>query len=119
MKIYWCLFVVMLRRRESRPLAERAQRLAVHQTLPHPGRFRLAAFAGHLAKPLRGLLPDEIKRAFEFPAPPLAKKTTPCQSSFQQSAPAGPGLPSWADVSSRYYHLNWDGQLYVSWRSTA
>ena len=58
-----------------RPLAERAQRLAVNQTLPHPGRFRVATFAGHLAKPFRGLLPDELNVLLDFLPPHLPKYT--------------------------------------------
>ncbi len=58
-----------------RPLAERAQRLAVNQTLPHPGRFRVATFAGHLAKPFRGLLPDELNVLLNFLPPHLPKST--------------------------------------------
>lgn len=57
--------------KRTRPLAERAQRLAVHQTLPYPGRFRLATLAGHLAKPIRGLLPDEINILLKFLPPGL------------------------------------------------
>ncbi len=41
----------------SRGLVESAARVLTHETLPHPGRFRLAAAAGRFAKPLRGLLP--------------------------------------------------------------
>ena len=60
-------------KKRSRPLAERAQRLAVHQTLPHPGRFRLATLAGHLAKPISGLLPDELNILLKFLPPNLPK----------------------------------------------
>jgi glycolate oxidase iron-sulfur subunit len=60
--------------KRTRPLAERAQRFAVHQTLPHPDRFRLAAFAGHLAEPFGRLLPDELNNLLEFLPPHLPKK---------------------------------------------
>jgi glycolate oxidase iron-sulfur subunit len=62
-------------KKRARPLAERAQRLAVHQTLPHPGRFRLATLAGHLAQPFSGLLPDELSVLLEFLPPGLPKYT--------------------------------------------
>jgi glycolate oxidase iron-sulfur subunit len=58
-------------KKRDRPLAERAQRFAVHQTLPHPGRFRLAALAGHLAKPISGLLPEELNILLKFLPPNL------------------------------------------------
>lgn len=44
----------------SRPLIERTRRLLVHETLPYPGRFRLAAILGKLAKPLRGFIPAAL-----------------------------------------------------------
>jgi glycolate oxidase iron-sulfur subunit len=39
---------------------ERLARLLVHQTLPYPERFRLAATTGSFVKPLRGLLPKAL-----------------------------------------------------------
>ena len=47
--------------RRERPLEETAVRRVVHETLPYPGRFRLAAAAGTLARPLRGLLPTRMR----------------------------------------------------------
>lgn len=44
----------------TRTPMERLTRLLVRETLPYPGRFRLAAATGRLAKPLRGLLPDAL-----------------------------------------------------------
>jgi len=41
----------------SRKLLDAATRLLVRETLPYPGRFRMAARAGRMAKPLRGALP--------------------------------------------------------------
>jgi glycolate oxidase iron-sulfur subunit len=57
--------------KRTRSLAERAQRLAVHQTLPHPGRFRLATLAGKPAKLFSKFLPDELKVLLEFLPPHL------------------------------------------------
>ena len=66
-------FRSMAEKKRVRPLAERAQRLAINQTLPHPGAFRLAAFAGRLAKPINRLLPDEISVLLKFLPPSLPK----------------------------------------------
>jgi glycolate oxidase iron-sulfur subunit len=41
----------------SRGLVESAARTLALETLPHPGRFRMAAAAGRLARPLQGLMP--------------------------------------------------------------
>ncbi len=43
--------------RRSRTSLERLTRLLVKETLPYPGRFRLAASLGHLARPFQRLLP--------------------------------------------------------------
>ena len=47
-------------RRSRRPM-RRVQRLLVRETLPYPGRFRAAATLGRLAKPVKGLLPEELR----------------------------------------------------------
>ena len=60
-------------KRRTRPLAERAQRFAVHQTLPFPERFRLAALAGNLVKPISRILPDELSDLLKFLPPGLPK----------------------------------------------
>ena len=44
-------------RQRARPLSERLTRALVRQTLPYPARFRLAARAGKLARPLSARLP--------------------------------------------------------------
>jgi len=44
----------------ARPLSERLARALVRQTLPHPARFRLAARAGKLARPLSRRLPAPL-----------------------------------------------------------
>ncbi len=41
----------------SRGFIEGTARMLAHETLPYPGRFRLAAAAGRLAQPVRGLMP--------------------------------------------------------------
>lgn len=45
--------------RKRTPL-ERLTRLLVRETLPYPGRFRLAATLGRLAQPVRNLLPQPL-----------------------------------------------------------
>jgi glycolate oxidase iron-sulfur subunit len=47
-------------RRPRRPI-DRVSRLLAHQTLPYPARFRLAAAAGRLARPLSWLLPRQMR----------------------------------------------------------
>jgi glycolate oxidase iron-sulfur subunit len=47
-------------RERSRTLMERVTRLLVCETLPYPGRFRLAATTGRLARPFKGLLPAAL-----------------------------------------------------------
>jgi glycolate oxidase iron-sulfur subunit len=65
----------------ARPLGESAMRSAVHATLPHPRRFRAAALAGGLAKPLAGALPQRLRGMLELlpdrlpPAQPLPPLT--------------------------------------------
>ena len=44
----------------ERPLAEKALRRLVTETLPYPARFRAAAQAGGVAKPLQPLLPKKL-----------------------------------------------------------
>jgi glycolate oxidase iron-sulfur subunit len=47
-------------RGRTRTLMERITRLLVRETLPYPGRFRLAALTGKLARPFKGLLPKPL-----------------------------------------------------------
>ncbi len=47
--------------RRRRPLSARLTRRLVLETLPYPGRFRLAALSGNLAKPFQGLLPAQLR----------------------------------------------------------
>lgn len=55
----------------GRQLSERAVRRLIHETLPYPGRFRLAVGLGRLARPLRGLLPDTFAPLFDLLPPGL------------------------------------------------
>ena len=52
--------------RRQRPLGQNLLRRLALETLPHPGRFRLAAQAGQLARPLQGLLPEALANLVEL-----------------------------------------------------
>ncbi len=45
----------------SRPVMASVRRTLVQQTLPHPGRFRVAATLGRAARPLHGLTPRSLR----------------------------------------------------------
>lgn len=47
--------------RRRRPLMRRATRRLALETLPYPQRLRLATLSGRLAKPLQGLLPEQLQ----------------------------------------------------------
>ncbi len=51
--------------RKRTPL-ERSTRLLVRETLPYPGRFRLAAMLGKLAKPVKSLLPSPMSAMLDL-----------------------------------------------------
>jgi glycolate oxidase iron-sulfur subunit len=64
-------------RRQRGPMDVLSRRL-MRETLPYPGRFRLAARAGRLARPLRGVLPRQMQAMLDLvpdglhpAAPPL------------------------------------------------
>ncbi|MBP7694630.1 MAG: 4Fe-4S dicluster domain-containing protein [Anaerolineales bacterium] len=48
-------------RQRRRGWVDRAARALVHETLPYPGRFRLAASAGRLGQAVRGALPAQFQ----------------------------------------------------------
>ncbi len=50
----------------KRSLSDRLVRFTVHRTLPYPGRFRLAATAGRLTRPLLGLLPGDFRAMIDL-----------------------------------------------------
>lgn len=50
----------------QRPLAEQAARRLALSTLPDAGRFRVAAQAGRLARPLRGALPERLRAMLDL-----------------------------------------------------
>jgi glycolate oxidase iron-sulfur subunit len=52
--------------RRKRPIVERIKRRVVQETLPHPGRFRMAAHLGNLTRPLRGLLPSQFSAMIDL-----------------------------------------------------
>jgi glycolate oxidase iron-sulfur subunit len=52
--------------RRQRPLVEKAARGLMLGTIPHPQRFRLAAGAGRLAKPLQAVLPERFQAMLDL-----------------------------------------------------
>jgi len=52
--------------KRKRPAMKRLQRALLHETLPYPGRFRVAAAAGKLAQSVRRLLPGELNAMLEM-----------------------------------------------------
>jgi glycolate oxidase iron-sulfur subunit len=50
-----------IRKQNHKGFMAKVQRKLVVETLPYPGRFRLAASMGKLAKPMAGMLPKEIQ----------------------------------------------------------
>lgn len=46
--------------KRTRPFMDRVTRLLVHETLPYPSRFRMAATMGKLAKPFSSYLPQQF-----------------------------------------------------------
>lgn len=52
--------------RRQRPVVEKAARALMLNTIPNPGRFRLAASAGRLAQPLHGVLPQRFQSMLDL-----------------------------------------------------
>lgn len=50
----------------KRPLGDRLARWVVLETLPHPGRFRLAAQLGRFSKPMQSLLPKQFSTMIDM-----------------------------------------------------
>ena len=65
--------------RRSRPLSARVTRRLVLETLPYPGRFRLAALSGNMVRPVQGLLPAQLRAMINL---------------LPESLPAGSSLPA-------------------------
>jgi glycolate oxidase iron-sulfur subunit len=63
----------------ERPLGERVTRRLAGETLPYPGRLRLAAAAARLARPVKPILPDPMKTMLEL---------------LPRALPAGKALPA-------------------------
>lgn len=59
-----------------RPLSERFRRAIAQFTLPYPGRFRLAAITGRLAKPFAPIMPKSIRVMLDLLPKSLPKKQT-------------------------------------------
>lgn len=54
-------FRAYAQQRRQRPLVEKAARTLMLNTIPYPDRFRLAANAGRMAKPLKGVMPAQFQ----------------------------------------------------------
>lgn len=67
--------------RRRRPLSERLVRFTIQQTVPYPGRFRLAARTGRLARPLLGVLPGDFRAMVDL-VPGKLPKTRPLPTHF-------------------------------------
>lgn len=52
--------------KRHRSIGQRLVRMLTQSTLPYPGRFRLAARSGKLAKPLAGMLPKSLRVMLEM-----------------------------------------------------
>lgn len=73
-------FRQLAEKKRERSVMESAEKTLVHQTLPYPNRFRLAAAAGRVVGPVKGLLPTKIQTMIDLlpesqnssqPLPPL------------------------------------------------
>jgi glycolate oxidase iron-sulfur subunit len=67
----------------KRPLVERFRRWVTQTTLPYPGRFRIAAASGRLAKPFAPLLPKSLRVMLD-----LLPATLPAKQSWREINPA-------------------------------
>jgi glycolate oxidase iron-sulfur subunit len=76
-------FRALTRSQASRSIGEKLRRMLVAQTLPFPGRFRMAALAGRMAKILRPLLPSALRSMLE-----LVPDSLPPAESWPRLTPA-------------------------------
>src|SRR5690606_38028906 len=67
----------------ARPVEDAAARTLAQQTLPYPERFRLAALAGNLAKPLKGMLPAKLRAMID-----LLPEQVPASAPLPEMIPA-------------------------------
>jgi glycolate oxidase iron-sulfur subunit len=69
--------------KRKRKLSDRFKRKLAQWTLPYPGRFRLAALSGKLAKPLAGIMPSPVRVMLE-----LLPKSLPKRVELKEHYPA-------------------------------
>lgn len=69
--------------KRHRSIMDRFSRLLTRQTLPYPGRFRMAAISGRMAKPLASLLPKSLGVMLG-----LLPSTIPAKQSWAGTHPA-------------------------------
>ena len=65
----------------SRPLLDRWKRAMVMETLPYPGRFRLAATAARFAKPFSSLMPTSFRAMLDL-LPDSLPKSEPLEERY-------------------------------------
>jgi glycolate oxidase iron-sulfur subunit len=76
-------FRALAEKRRSRPFMERVRRWIVSATLPHPARFRIAAWAGRLAREFAPLLPGSIRPMLD-----LVPEKIPNRQTWPEVTPA-------------------------------
>lgn len=69
--------------KRKRSLSDRFQRMLTQMTLPYPSRFRLAAWSGHLVKPLSPIIPKSLRVMLDLLPPHL-----PARQSWSEINPA-------------------------------
>lgn len=81
--------------RRPRSLGDKLRRKLISATLPHPGRFQLAAMAGRLAKPLAPALPKLLRPMLDL----LPDEKLPPLVIYPPVIPAGEGTTRRARVA--------------------
>lgn len=76
--------------RRRKPLMDRAAHRLTMETIPYPDRFRLAARAGNLARPVQGMLPKQFRSMLSL-----------LPDSLQSSEPLPPFYPAQGERRAR------------------
>ena len=102
----------------SRPVMASVRRMLVQQTLPYPGRFRVAATLGRAARPLHGLAPTSLRPMLGL-LPEKLPATQPLPAIYPATARAAPGWRCSPAASSRRSIPASTGRRCGCWRPTA
>jgi len=102
--------------RRQRPMVERAGRALMLGTIPYPGRFRFAASAGRLARPLKSAFPGRFQAMLDLvpdkPEPAFAlPQVTPAEGKRRAR------VALLAAVCNRWSLRRSIGRRYVSWHA--